>query len=162
MRRLESSWFLAFSGCSGTRCGVAETADLVKEISALVKAVTELVHDKSEKEKPSTRSGPLQVAGRLYVSLAALLALFATGSGYLDGGAISCTTTILRFGVLIAVAFGIFGVCGLVWYLSRKSPSWLSNPAEFSAAAQLGMLQMSDTVEGPPIGSISETRDQLS
>ena len=135
---------------------VSDATDLVKEAAALVQAATDLVQGKSEKDKPSTRSGPLQVAGRLYLSLTALLAVFATGAAYFDDGKISSTTTHLRYAVLVAVFLGITGVALLVWHLARKSPSWLSNPAEFSPGAQLGMLGISVKESGKEI-SISDT-----
>lgn len=49
---------------------------------------------------------------------------------------------------MVIVLFGIVASLSLVWLLFKKNPAWLSNPAEFSPGAQLGMLEISEKVSG--------------
>lgn len=131
------------------------TASVLKEVSSLVKVLTDLLSTLRIQNdiKPTSRSGPLQVLGRLYFALTAILALFASTSAYLDivargspkepfvqviqalagGTHIRPETVCLRWSVIAAVAVGLLGVVVAIFILLLGRPHLLFSPSEYSA-----------------------------
>ena len=128
--------------------------ELVKPLMEAVKTVLETVRSPAERsEKTSgTRSGPLQVMGRLYIGLTAILALSASVAAYMDmqivTSNVSVITCILRCSLLTACLAGLIGTVVLVGFLAKRSPSLLSSPTEYAHTVHDRLMDRGD--QGTP------------
>lgn len=107
-----------------TGAGLKEAAEILAKAKELMPGF--------EKE---TRSGPLQVIGRLMLGLAAIAAVSASVSGYLDWRAtnsISESTHWLRWGLIALILLCLAGSVTLISFLAKRHPSLLSSPSEWS------------------------------
>lgn len=115
-----------------------EVAELAKPLAELLKVLKEVSATPPE-AKPverETRSGPLQVLGRLYLGLTAIVAAAASLSAFVDWRvlhSVSTATTVLRLCLGIVVLVGVAGSCLLVWSLAERHPALLSSPSEFDS-----------------------------
>lgn len=130
---------------------------VLEQAARLLKAATDILASvKPQAEEQRGKStGPLQVAGRLYLSLTTILALSATAWSYLFRGneAALCSGPVmaLRWSVVGVSLLGIFATVGLVVYLARKHVSLLSGPGEYSSAVHADLISKGDPVgSGPP------------
>ena len=113
---------------------------VLKVTGEALKVCSEATKAASEKGPPSeTRSGPLQVVGRLFLGLAAIVAASASICGYIDlrlMKGISTTTSLLRVLLFSVVSVGVVGATWLVFFLARRHPSLLSSPSELDPTVQ--------------------------
>lgn len=121
-----------------------QIVDLAKDLATVVHGEVKAVAEKDEKA-PEARGGPLQIVGRLYIALTTIMALAATASAYFDtrvgdNKPITCTTSVLRIGVVVAVGLGLGGGVLLLARLVGKHPMYLSSPTEFSSAVHQEMI----------------------
>jgi hypothetical protein len=114
--------------------------DSVAGAAELVKTVAEALH---LRENPETRGGPLQMAGRLFLSLTVILAATVSASAYLDTlkSEPAPTITALRWVLLGCILLGLIASIALVAFLVRKDPWLLFSPTELTAESQLHLLK---------------------
>lgn len=109
----------------------------VKDATALVKAVSEIVHGE---QKPASRPGPLALAARLYLSLAIILAVsisvaMVTGHGEDPPDGIPIVA-ISRLVLLVVIVFGIAVATWVVRALYKKNAALLFSPTELTETVQ--------------------------
>jgi len=114
--------------------------DIAKQVVELAKELASGIAPEGEKAAESsnrtTRGGPLQVVGRLYLGLTTIAALAATAAAFIDGrssNSVGWETTGLRILVALAVFGGLAGGAWLVYFLAKRHPSLLLSPTEFTA-----------------------------
>lgn len=128
---------------------------VAEQVAKLVKAATDVVSTAKppEAEKKSSGVGILQVAGRTYLLLTALLGVSATAASYLDlhyRGHYAYTTMALRAALIGLVVTGAIGTLWLVVSLARKHVALLLSPADFASNQHLNWLGKGDPTGSPP------------
>lgn len=119
--------------------------ELLKSTAELVKAATAAIRPTPDDDEGQikTRSGPLQVIGRLYVSIIIILAASASAGAYIDlkvGHGIATSTLCLRFVLILSSVLGLAGGGWLLWYLVKKRPSLMFSPTEYSPAVHPSLM----------------------
>lgn len=133
----------------------ASSLVVAEQVAKLVKAATDVLSTAKpqEAERKSSGVGILQVAGRTYLLLTALLGVSATAASYLDlnyRGHYAYTTMALRVTLIILVLTGALGTLWLVISLARKHVALLLSPADFASNQHLNWLGKGDPVGSPP------------
>lgn len=141
-------------------------AEVVKAVAEAIKAVGSPTAPNPEKSAP-VRGGPLQVVGRLYVALAAIVALAASAAGYIDMRAfdasktISPTTHALRCVVIVVVVGGLGAGLWLVWFLANRHPSLLFSPTEYSGSVHASLMDRAEESQELTDESESENTEMM-
>jgi hypothetical protein len=150
------------SGRTGVVADPLPAEAVLEQAARLLKVATDILSNLKPQgdEQRGKTAGPLQIAGRLYLSLTAILALSATGWSYLfkgtEGATCSTVVATLRWLLVAAIFLGITGILWLVAHLTRKHVSLLSGPGEYSSTVHEALMSKGDPLGSGPPDSVTQ------
>jgi len=119
-----------------------EAKSATRLASDVISMAAEVLHLKPESgEKTETRSGPLVVIGRFYISLTLILAVATSASAYFDARStptwsVEKMRCLVAGCVLVGLSLGVLLIC----LLFKKHPMYLFSPTELSTQTQQSLM----------------------
>lgn len=134
-----------------------------EQLKTIRDIISSLLKSKQEPPQQQSRSGPLQIAGRMVLGLAAIVALAASVSGYFDWrigrSEVHWSTCCLRLTLVVLIGFCVVGITALIYFLTKRHPTLLSSPTELDARVH---QQLMDVTKGKDyITAIEEPETEL-
>lgn len=134
--------------------GITGTTALIKATTDALVLVSQKVTERGEHEE--TRSGPLQIVGRLFIAQATILALASSAAAFFDthqsNPQVSTETHLLRWLLAATAISSLVGGAVLIRHLANRHTALLFSPTEYAGSMHATLI-----AKGEPQGTIPPT-----